>query len=80
MLAQRDPSYALSDLTRRSQARRFGPCAGEGAAQVASTCSDRHLAGSRPHALRPGFALAASHGRQINMRRRRYRNHEAKVL
>jgi hypothetical protein len=56
---------------RRSQARRFGPCTGDGAAQVASTSRRSSSRRQPPSRLRPGFALAASHGRHISTRRRR---------
>ena len=51
MLSHRDASHALAIDARRSQARRFGPCAADGGAHVASTYSAHHRAGSRPHAL-----------------------------
>jgi len=41
----------------------IGPRACDGAAQVASTCGDLHLAGSRPHA-RGRLCFGCSHGRR----------------
>src|SRR6266511_488655 len=41
-------------------------------AHVASTCGDDPSRRQPPSRFRPGFALAASHGRPIGARRRRY--------
>ena len=73
MLAHRDASHVLSDHARRSQARRSRTphCRWQ-------TCGSRllativHLADSHPHALGRVLPLAASHGRYISGRRRRY--------
>src|SRR6185312_12625152 len=61
---RKGPSHVLSDrMPAEPGPRRFGPDAARGRASVASTCDDLHVAGSHPHALRPGCALAASHSK-----------------
>jgi len=54
---------------RRSQARRFRPCAADGGAHVASTYGDDPSRRQPPSRFRPGFALVASHSRPNDMRR-----------